>query len=191
MAANLGAHEVMEVHEVLTKFIDGINTFQLLRPHAKDPQLEGMLNNQLHFMTQGYNNLVQMLNQQGMGQVIPYQGPKNITPTYGLNQPPTQVPNTSTQQMDDQDVALGLLCFHKASAALQMKAALECANPQIRRAIQQGAINCSEQAYEVWQYMNQRGFYQVPTMKEVTTNTMLGAYQQANTGTFQPAGMTQ
>lgn len=31
----LGAHELMEVHEVLTNTIDGINQFQLYQPIAK------------------------------------------------------------------------------------------------------------------------------------------------------------
>ncbi|MGO4699306.1 spore coat protein [Paenibacillus sp. 2TAB26] len=44
------------------------------------------------------------------------------------------------------------------------------ANPQLRTIMQQGAINCSEQAYEVWQYMNQSGYFQVPAMKKMTIN---------------------
>ena len=31
MSANLGAHEVMEIHEVLTGAVDTINQFQLYR----------------------------------------------------------------------------------------------------------------------------------------------------------------
>jgi spore coat protein CotF len=46
--------------------------------------------------------------------------------------------------------------------------------------LQQGAINCSEMAYETWQYMNQKGYYQVPTMKEQTTQTMMNAYTTGN-----------
>ena len=47
--------------------------------------------------------------------------------------------------------------------------------------MQQGAINCAEQAYEIWQYMNEQGYYQVPTMKDVTTQTMSNIYQPAGT----------
>ena len=36
MAAHLGAHETMEVHEVLTSAINGINHFQLYRSFVKD-----------------------------------------------------------------------------------------------------------------------------------------------------------
>lgn len=185
MATDLGAHEVMEIHEVLTDTIDGINQFQLYRLHVQDPQLRTILDNQIQFMTQEYNNMVQTLNQQGRGHAVPYRLPRSTSPTYGLNNPQPQAPNTSMNEMDDRDVASGMLGCHKASASFRMIASLECADPQLRRMVQQGAINCSEQAYEVWQYMNQKGYYQVPTMKATTTSTVTGTYTTANAG--QPA----
>jgi spore coat protein CotF len=180
MTAQYGAHEVMEVHEILTDAIDGINQFQLYRPHVTDPQLLQILDHQIRFMTDEYNLMVNALNNQGMQQAIPYRAPKNATPAYGLNNPAPQAPNASMNQMDDRDVASGMLGCHKASAVMKMMASLECADPEIRRMMQQGAVNCSEQAYEVWGYMNQRGYYQVPTMKEMTTNTMMTSYTTAN-----------
>ena len=182
MAAQYGAHEVMEVHEVLSDTIDGINQFQLYRPHTRDQQLRGILDKQIQFMTQEYNNMVQAINQRGMGQAVPYRPVRNANPVYGLDNPGTLTPNSSPNEMDDRDVASGMLGCHKASATMRMIAALECADPELRRMIQQGAINCSEQAYEVWQYMNQKGYYQVPTMKEMTTSTMMNTYSSANTG---------
>lgn len=181
----------MEIHEVLTDTVDGINQFQLYRQHVQDPQLRGILDNQLQFMTQEYNNLVQSLSQRGMAQAVPFRGPKNVSPTYGLNNPGKQAPNMSANEMDDRDVASGMLGCHKASATQRMHAALECADPQLRRVIQQGAMNCSEQAYEVWQYMNSKGYYQVPTMKDMTTQTMLGMYNPSGNqmGGGQPMGM--
>jgi len=183
MAAQFGAHEVMEIFEVLTDTIDGINQFQLYRPHVQDPQLKSVLDKQIEFMTREYNNMVTSINQRGMGQAVPYRPVRTASPTYGLRNPSTQTPNTSIQEMDDRDVSSGMLGCHKSSASMRMMASLECADPELRRMIQQGAMNCSEEAYEVWQYMNQKGYYQVPTMKDVTTNT--------TTNAFSPAGTTE
>ncbi|MBB3112743.1 spore coat protein CotF [Paenibacillus phyllosphaerae] len=192
MAAQYGAHEVMEIHEVLATEIDAINTFQLYRPHVQDPQLAQILDNQLQFMTNGYHSFVQLLGGQGMNQAVPYRAPKNVAPVYGLRQPAPVAPNTSMQQMDDRDVACAMLNCHKSGASKKMLAALECADPQIRRTLQECAINCSEQAYEVWQYMNQKGYYQVPTMKEVTTQTMLNTFTAPFIGEAgQPSSMRQ
>ncbi|AQS56230.1 MAG: spore coat protein [Novibacillus thermophilus] len=181
MAANYGAHEVMELHEVLTDTIDGINQFQLYRPHITDSELRSILDHQIQFMSQDYNQMVQAINQKGMGQATPYRAPKT-QPVYGLNNPQPQSPNTDMNEMDDRDVASGMLGCHKASATMRMHAALECADPQLRRMMQQGAINCSEQAYEVWQYMNDKGYYQVPTMKQMTTDTVIQSYNSTATG---------
>ncbi|RKD21838.1 coat protein F [Ammoniphilus oxalaticus] len=182
MAAQFGAHELMEMHEVLTDTINGINLFQLYRPHVKDQQLAQMMDNHLQFMISEYNGMVQALNQRGMGQAVPYQAPKNFTPSYGLNNPPTQMPNTSANQMDDRDVSSGMLGCYKASTICKTMAALECADSGLRRMMQQGATNCSEMAYEVWQYMHQQGYYQVPTMKDITTHTVIDSYGQAQMG---------
>ncbi|PZD96255.1 spore coat protein [Paenibacillus sambharensis] len=179
MTANLGAHEVLEIHEVLNCTIDAANTYQLLRGQVRDPQLQHMMDHQLQFMMNEYNSMVQMTQQQGMSQAAPYRAMKTSQPVYGLDNPQQMSPITSASQMDDRDIASCMLGLLKSAAGLKMKGSLECANPQIRRAVQQAAINCSEQAYEVWQYMNQQGYYQVPTMKEVTTDTMLGMYATA------------
>jgi spore coat protein CotF len=176
MAADLGSHEMMQLHEVLTDSIDGINQFQLYRPHVKDQQLRTILDNQITFMAQEYNNVVQTLNNQGKGQAIPYRGIKIVSPSYGLKNPTPNAPNVSPDEMDDRDVSSGMLGCHKSSASLRTMASLECSDPTIRRMLQQGSINCSEQAFEVWNYMNQKGFYQVPTMKQMTTNTMINSF---------------
>ena len=177
MAANMGAHEVMELHEILSGAIDGINQIQLILPHVRDGQLRNICINQLRFMNDEYNAMVRMLNQQGAGEAAPYRSPRNQAPVYGLDHPAPQTPNAGPEEIDDRDVASILLSIHKAGAAKKMIAALEIANPAIRRFVQQSAVNCAEQAYEVWQFMNQMGWYQVPTMKQITTDTMLHTYQ--------------
>lgn len=188
MAAQFGAHEAMELNEVLCNTIDGINHFQLVRDIVQDPQLKSILDNQLQFMTQEYNNLVQAIHQRGMSQSIPYRSPKTAAPKYGLRHPGTVAPNAAASDMDDKDVASGMLGCHKAGALIKMAAALEFADPQLRTMIQQSALNCAEQAYEVWNFMNQRGMYQVPTMMEMTTNTLMQTYN-ANAGTTQQTNM--
>jgi len=181
MAAELGSHEIMELHEVLTDAVDGINQFQLYKPHVKDPQLNTILDNQLNFMVQEYNNMVQTVSHHTRGEVIPYRKVKNVRPSYGLKNPSPITPNNSAEEMDDRDVASGMLGCNKASSSLMMKASLEFADPTLRRMLQQGAINCSEKAFEVWNYMNHKGYYQVPTMKQMTTNTMINAFSPTQT----------
>ncbi|OCL28018.1 coat protein F [Orenia metallireducens] len=180
MNKEYGAHEIMEMHEVLTDTINGINQFELYRPHVKDSQLGSILDNQIQFMIKEYNNMVQAMNQRGMNQRLPYNNQMNSNPKYGLRNPQPESPNTSINQLNDRDIASGMLSCHKSSAIMRTIGALECADPQLRKMVQQGSMNCMDQAYEVWQFMNERGFYQVPTLKDTTTDTMVHSYTPAN-----------
>lgn len=177
----LGAHELMEIHEVLSSTINGINQFQLYQPHCQDSELQNIIQNQLNFMTNEYNSLVSLLsNKTGSlrsNQLGSIRTNASFTPTYGLQNPSPNQPNTSIQQLDDRDIASGMLGCSKSSATLRMHAALECADPTIRQALIQGSKNCAEQAYETWQYMNRKGYYQVPTLKDETMQTFANMYQ--------------
>jgi len=181
----LGAHEVMQAHEVLTDIIDGINQFELYRPHVKDQQLMQILDNQVNHMYGSYQNLVNYLHNQGMGSAVPYRIPRTQNVKYGLRQPSPVEPNASINYMDDRDVASGMMGCAKASALVCTAAALECADPNLRNMITNCCVSSINQAYELFQYMNQRGMYQVPTLPDKTTQTMLNTYQAGSPPQFQ------
>ncbi|HEU5138638.1 MAG TPA: spore coat protein [Bacillales bacterium] len=177
-----GAHEMMEIHEVLTDTIDGINQFQLYAAYCQDPQLQNILQNQIRFMTDEYNQMLQTVKNHSEMR-SDYRMMQNTTPAYGMNNAgagTAEMPNTSTQQMNDHDISSGMLGCAKASATLRMHAALECGDPEIRDMMVQGAANCADQAYETWTYMNNNGYYQVPTLPEQAERTIMNGYQPAS-----------
>lgn len=83
-----GVHEILEAHEVLTDTIDGINQYELYRPHVTDPQLGQILDRQVRFMHQEYQNMSTYLNQRrGVSPAI-YQSRSGKQPVqYGLRNP--------------------------------------------------------------------------------------------------------
>ncbi|PPB10611.1 spore coat protein [Brevibacillus laterosporus] len=187
MAAGLGAHEVLDLHEVLDGMINTSNNMQMYRAYVRDPQLMSILDNQLQFHLQSYNMLIATLQKTNYQSSIQERHMKRLgygQPTYGLRQPAPVAPSTSTQEIDDRDIASCTLGLHKSAATIKMMATLECADPTLRRALSQAAVNCADMAYEVWQYMNQRGYYQVATLKEVTTQTMINTYQPTMNQSF-------
>lgn len=180
---SLGAHEVMELHEVLSDAVHGLNTLKLYRPHARDHQLQAIMDRHMNALTMEYNSLVQMAHQQGGAQSVPARRPAMMTnvnrsfqPTYGLRNPQQQTPAESIQEIDDADVTTCLVNCHKQTAALKMKAALEMANPALRNMLQSAANASADMAYESFQYANHKGYYQVPTLKDTTANTFLNSY---------------
>lgn len=175
--AQFGALELMKVHEVLNLHINGINHFEIYRSYVKDPNLMQILDNQLNHMYSGYKNMVNYLHSKGIGQAVPYRAPKAASVKYGLRQPAPVQPNASMEEMDDSDVASAMMTCAKSSASICTTAALECADSNLRSMMMDCVVSSVNQAYETFQYMNQAGMYQVPTLAQQTTETMTNIYQ--------------
>ncbi|UGB29017.1 spore coat protein [Metabacillus sp. B2-18] len=178
-SVNIGAHELMECHEILSCMVNAINQFQLLQPHCQDQYLQNILQNQLSFMTNEYNAVVNALQQKAnVGSLPSVKSNIGATPTYGMNRNSVpESPNASINQLNDKDISSAMLGTHKASAVSKMHAALEFTDSKLREIMIQGSKNCADQAYETWNYMNQRGYYQVPTFDQTTTKALLNSYQ--------------
>lgn len=188
-----GAHEVIELHEVLNNAGDALNTLQLYAPYAADPELVQIVHHQMNFMQQEYNGMVHTVRGLGGGEGLPDR-PGVQTQAKGTLMPPASPqPHANSAQMDDRDVASALLGMHKASAKLQMSAALEAAHPQIRDMLLQGAVNCTHQAYEVWGYMHRKGYYPFAVMPDAANAQLLRPYQPVASAAagFAPPAMTE
>ncbi|USG64316.1 spore coat protein [Brevibacillus ruminantium] len=197
-----GAHEVMELHEILNGAVDAINTAQLYAPYARDPELVQLLRHQLQFMETEYNSMVHMVQGLGVGEGIPYRtissqqaaAPSHMQPMSQMHMPPSQQaltmsqmtqsqaqppqqPNTHPHQIDDRDISSALLGLHKTGATCKMRAVLEAAHPQLRNILLQSAVNCANQAYEVWNYMKSRGYYPFVALPESAQAQLLKGYQ--------------
>lgn len=69
---------------------------------------------------------------------------------------------TGTGIINDKVIADGMLAFHKCNAETVTRGALESAEPHLRQALTNMARNCIEMSYETYNYMHQRGWYQLP-----------------------------
>lgn len=174
-----GAHETMEVHEILNEKLNLITHFSFYAQQAQNQQLRQMIQHHLQTAIQSYDQLVAYTHDYtaaSKGQ--PYQMP-NVQPDqiqYGLRNPQPQMPQTQGS-FNDQQIMSAMLCCHKSSAKNHIAGALECADPNVRQMLIQGANTCTHQAYEVFTMMNQQGTYQVPTLQDQTAKTYLHSYQ--------------
>ncbi|MFS1511953.1 spore coat protein [Chengkuizengella sp. SCS-71B] len=183
-----GAHETMEVHEILNGSINMINHFSLYASQCQDHNLRQMIHNHIQTAVEGYDQLVAYTHDYNAANrsMQPYSQP-NIQPQqvrYGLHQPQSHVPQTQGQ-LNDQQIIAGMLCLHKGSAKNHIAASLECADPNVREMLIHGAVNCANQAYEVFLFMNQQGYYQVPTMEDHTAKTYLHSYKPVQQNIYQ------
>ncbi|GGG04767.1 spore coat protein [Paenibacillus abyssi] len=179
-----GAHETLEVHEILTEKKNAIEQFSFYAGMCRNPQLKSVIEHQLQSMIASYNQLVSYTHDYSaaFGGMQPYSAPQ-LRPQqiqYGLHQPMMQQVQMQMQMngsfTDDQIASYALSC-HKNGAKNQMQAALECADPNVRQMLMDGAVSCANQAYELFVLMNNQGTYQVPTMHDHTAKTYLHMYQ--------------
>ncbi len=179
-----GAHETMEVHEILNETISMINHFSLYAEHAQNPQVSGLVERHLQAAIQHYEQLAAYTHNysaagswQGMqAQSLQMPAVSYQEIQYGLRRPSPAAPQMQTR-FNDQQILLAVLGCHKNSAKNHMNASLECADPNVRQMLMNGAVACANFAYETFLIMNQQGQYQVPTMNDHTAKTFLHAYQ--------------
>ncbi|HEX3033044.1 MAG TPA: spore coat protein [Bacillota bacterium] len=175
-----GAHETMEVHEILNESINMINHFSLYAQQCQDPNLRQVVERHLQTALQSYHQLVGYTHDY-QAAALPVQAPAmgSIRPQqiqYGVTQSTPHMPQLQGRLSDQQIVAAMLSC-HKNSAKNHMHAAVEVADPNIRQMLINGAVTCANQAYELFLMMNQQGAYQVPVLQDQAAKEFLHSYQ--------------
>jgi spore coat protein CotF len=176
-----GAHETMEVHEILNEKLNLINHFSFYLQQTQNAELRQMIERHLQTAIQSYDQLVAYTHDYSAASGgpqpygMPQAQPQQIQ--YGLRQPAPVMPMQG--QFDDRQIAMAVLSCHKNSARNHMIGALECADANVRQMLLNGAFSCANQAYETFLFMNRTGMYQVPTMQDHTAKTFLHSYQPA------------
>ncbi|SEN64362.1 Spore coat protein CotF [Mesobacillus persicus] len=175
-----GAHETMEVHEILAEKINMISHFNIYAMQTKNPELKDMIMRHQQEEMKTYDAIVAYTHDYNQFSPIPPNtSVMNVKPDqiqYGLNNPSMLAPETNAV-MNDYEVASAMLIAHKNAATNGVKATLEIADPNLRQMLMNGAVNCMNQAYEVFLFMNQQGLYQIPQIKDHTAKTYLHSYQ--------------
>ena len=181
----MGTHEAMEVHEVLSESTCIIDHYAMYLNQCRDPELRGVLERQQRHLNDAYNTKVNVMQGQGIDVSRVSRVTMGATsgigienqPDYGIQQTSPVTPRPEARTLNDRTIAQGALLFHKCGAMRSTTAALECANPHLRNLLATSSRSCMEMAYEIFQYMNHKGWYQVPIMPEHALNQMQQTYQ--------------
>lgn len=182
LSMNHGAHEVLDVHEVLSTIIGGLDQMVLFRDKINSPELLSILDRQYAFMLDEYNITVEAF-KTGKDPKHPtrsYNMQMGNDFSYGLTPSEPKKPIQAATDLNDSIIAGFLLGMHKAGATGKTAAALEATNPVVRRVLQDSVPNCVEMAYEISLYQNKMGEYQVPKLSPTDMSTMLHMYGTAD-----------
>ncbi|WP_400163601.1 spore coat protein [Brevibacillus sp. TJ4] len=178
------AHEFLETQEALRTKHAEIELHGLLAEMAQDPHLKNMILKHQRMVLTAYQQGINLLAGKGvqvtatMAHPMQMQMQRTEPTTVGLRQPQMPQPNPHPTRLSDMTISTIMLNWHKSGSAVSMLWANECVDPQIRQYHVNGANMCQEMAYETWQYMNMKGYYQAPQLADHTMQTMIGAFQQ-------------
>ncbi|SOC40165.1 spore coat protein [Ureibacillus acetophenoni] len=189
LSMNHGAHEVLDVHEVLSASIGALNTFIFFRQHVQDQELLNILDRQYAFMLDEYNITAECFKtgQDPSHPTRSYKMQMGNDSKYGLTPGEPKKPMQSPTEINDGIISGFLLSCHKMGATGKTTAALEATNPVVRRVLQDSIPNCIEMAYELSLYQNQKGYYQIPQLSQADMQAMLNMYGQADKAPGMPS----
>lgn len=185
----VGTREAMEMFEVIRDSVCIIDQFTDYISHCQDPALRQILENQQRHLVEEYNHKVSAMQGHGLdltnlpriqtpvGQqgtkTTGIQGSSNIQ--FGMQQAgqgqtamgqgtmgQTVMGQGTARTITDRTIAQGALLLHKCGAVRATHSALESSEPHLRNLLANSARTSTDMAYEIFQYMAQRGLYQLP-----------------------------
>ena len=181
----LSAHEVHDLHELTMSCVNSITSMACFINQARDPQLKSLLQRHFPYHIQDYNIKVELLKKAGASTQhlsVPQMHQANINPSQLTNLQPV-TPRTDVQQFNDREIATAYLLTLKRAGREYAWSAMESSNVEIRSFLENAFQMSSHHAFEVWQYMDQRGYYPV----EAAHQSSLDMYGQ----TYQPVQHNQ
>jgi spore coat protein CotF len=176
-----GGHELMDVHEILGCLNGTLDQYLLYDQHIKDPELKDILNRQHQFMLDNYNILCECF-KSGKDPSHPttkYMMNQSNDVIYGLKPGQPKTPHTNASQIGDKCISNYMMGLIKSSAGVMTMGALEVTNPVVRRVIADSVPNFIEMAYEIFQYQNKHGYYQVARLDQNDMTQLINSYAPA------------
>ncbi|USB33968.1 spore coat protein [Paenibacillus sp. YPG26] len=176
---NRGGHELFETHEILQCTINLLDNYTIYRSYVKDQELMGILDRQAAYIRTQYNLTVEcfMSGQKPSQETEPYLIPQMKQPIYGLQQQgQAKKPAASQAEINDAVISTLMLNIVKPHASALARSATEVVNPVVRRVLASQSQNFVEMAYELFEYQNVRGYYQLPQLSGQELHAMMNEF---------------
>ncbi|SFA85342.1 Spore coat protein CotF [Lentibacillus halodurans] len=178
----LASHELHVLSELIAGCYHSVNTMAGYISQAQDPELKELLERHFPLHVEDYNLKVEFAQSQTTPDISKFQ-PDSLRPKLQsyteapVSQFQSTVPRTNVQQHNDREIALAYLLNQKGSAKNYASAAVECANPDLRTFLENAFLNSNRHAYEIWEYMTEKGYYPLMAAPQNAIQAIAGMYQ--------------
>ena len=177
----LGAHELYDLNELTMSCVNSITNMGYMLNHVQDPEFKMILERHFPLHVRDYNMKVEFLNQaQGATRELPLLKEDQRLSTAAIESavPASPVqPRTMVENLNDREMATAYLLTLKRAGREYAWAAMEMSNPEIRSFCQTAFMMSCSHAYDMWQYMANKGFYPVETADPASISKIGAMYQ--------------
>ncbi|MFJ8527612.1 spore coat protein [Bacillus sp. NPDC094106] len=178
----LATHELRDLSELIMGCYNTINTMSTYIKQAQDPDLKQILQEHLPLHVQDYNLKLEFVQNDSIPNVSKCQLAKLNPVLSSYIQAPSKeylpvTPSMTGQPPSDRAIAIGYLLNQKSAAFNYAGSLLECANPHLRTLLENAFLNSSRHAYDIWQYMVKRGYYQLSPAPDSEIKAIASMYQ--------------
>ncbi|HEX9062323.1 MAG TPA: spore coat protein [Clostridia bacterium] len=176
----LASHEVHDLNELTLSCVNSITNMAFFINHVKDPELKSLLEKHFPYHIKDYNTKVEYLSRKsGAKTGLPVPDITRIIDNYTGSSTNTKsvTPRTDIQEFDDREIATAYLLTLKRAGREYAWAAMEASNPEIRTFLEDAFKMSSHHAYDVWQWMVQKGYYPLEAASAETLGVMASIYK--------------
>lgn len=175
----LSAHELYDLNELTLSCVNSITNMGYMVKHIQDPELLEIVKRHFPMHIRDYNMKVEFLNKvQGATKELPLIKEEQRLDDFQAEFPaaPPVQPRTLVDNMNDREMATSYLLTLKRAGREYAWAAMEMVNPEIRSFCQTAFMMSCSHAYDVWQYMAQKGYYPQETATDAQIGKIASTY---------------
>lgn len=179
----LAAHEAHDLNELTLSCVNSITNMACFINQAQDPELKSILEKHFPLHIQDYNMKVAYLSKAEGATTrlsIPDLQPILQSFTQAKAAPVPVMPRTDVQQFTDREIATAYLLTLKRAGREYAWAAMEMSHPEIRSFLEHAFCMSSHHAYDVWQWMVNKGYYPLEPAPMSTMTTLGAMYQMVS-----------
>jgi spore coat protein CotF len=177
----LAAHELHDLNELTMSCVNSITNMAYMLEHVQDPKFKSILERHFPLHIRDYNMKVEFLNAMdgAKRELSLLKEDGNLQDfTNGMKSLYTPVqPRTMVEDMNDREMATAYLLTLKRAGREYAWSAMEMANPEIRSFCQTAFMMSCSHAYDMWQYMVEKGYYALEPADTAMISKMGSMYQ--------------
>ncbi len=175
----LASHEVHQLSELTLSCVNSITNMALFLSCVKDSQLKSLIEKHFPFHIKDYNTKVEYLSRsEGAKTGLPVPEFTKILDCYTKSPvaPQPVTPRTKLEKMEDREIATAYMLTLKRAGREYAWAAMEMSNPEIRCFCECAFTMASHHAYDIWQWMVQKGYYALDEAPQNELNAISSMY---------------